>query len=187
MLWRCIHIKDVSKEQIGWCLQWMASDRRAQVDGIANPQAQKRTICAEWLTKTMLSEISGIAAEEISLARDKRGKPYVKNLPFHFSVSHSGDFVACAVSDRPVGLDLEQVRACDISAAKRICSPKELEYILTAEDSLTRFFRVWTAKEAYVKMTGEGIAGMRKADFFSLRSALSVQEKNGCIITICSP
>lgn len=187
MVWRCIHIKDVSEKQLQCCLQWMESDRRAQVERLSNTQMRLSSICGEWLTKTMLSEISGIAAEEISLVRDKRGKPYVKNLPLYFSVSHSGDFVACAVSDRPIGLDLEQVRQCDISAAKRICSPKELEYILTAEDSLTRFFRVWTAKEAYVKMTGEGIAGMRKADFFSLGPALSVQEKNGCIITICCP
>lgn len=82
----------------------------------------------------------------------------------HFSLTHAGDFVAAAVSNRPVGVDLELIgsfaaryadRAKDFTALRRKAyTPAELRACdgETVEDFLTR----WTRKEAIFKQTGVG-------------------------------
>jgi 4'-phosphopantetheinyl transferase len=90
------------------------------------------------------------------------GKPFVDGGP-HFSVSHSGDWAVIAVCDEPVGFDIEAVEpARDIAGvARRAFHPSEREE--AARGGVDTFYRIWTAKESYMKMLGCGTAGM--ADF----------------------
>lgn len=102
------------------------------------------------------------------LCRTERGKPYFPAFPeVFFSVSHSGSFLVCAVSDGPVGVDLqiherrkgesEEEAFLRLSAiAKRFFSPAESEFVSQFSD-LRRFFLLWTARESYVKLNGRGI------------------------------
>ena len=71
------------------------------------------------------------------------------------SLSHSGRFAAAAVSDAPVGVDIEALREVSPSAAKRILCTAELERASCARYVLDRF----VIKEAFLKMTGEGVWG----------------------------
>ena len=185
MLVKCVRKENITAAQRGRCLELMSAERRASVERITHMPTRESTLCGEWLAKTMLSEMSGIPVEEIRLARDERGKPYAVNLPLYFSISHSGEHVACAVSSVPVGLDIEEMRDRDPSVASRVCSEEELAFIFDeAEDVLRRFLQVWTAKEACVKQTGIGLAGMREADYFALQPRLESREEDGCIISV---
>ena len=104
----------------------------------------------------------GMTGEAWNISRDKYGKPYLTDRPeIHFSVSHSGSYWVCAVSDQPVGLDLQfrsrkggtgNGRHSD-RIAERFFHPDENMYIQNAGD----FYDVWAAKESYVKYTGRGI------------------------------
>ena len=87
----------------------------------------------------------------------EHGKPMVDGL--EFSLSHSGNLVICAVSDKPVGCDVEKIRKAPKGVAKRYYSDTERAYLSRfLEDEYDReFFRLWTLKESYVKMTGEGL------------------------------
>ena len=88
--------------------------------------------------------------------------------PPFFSLSHSGDFAVAAVSEFPVGIDIQKLEFCengnieDLSSkikkydnlAKRFFSPKEIDYLSTFTDDLNRterFFILWTMKEAFLK------------------------------------
>ena len=88
---------------------------------------------------------------------DEHGKPKVERL--EFSLSHSGNLVLCAVSEEPVGCDVEEIRKAPERVAERYFSCGEQEYLSQfAEEEYDRaFFRLWTMKESYVKMTGEGM------------------------------
>ncbi len=91
------------------------------------------------------------------------GKPVYNNSDIHFNLSHAGDYVVCAVSDRAVGIDIEGPRKNAIKVAKRFFTQAECDWI---GDDNFRFSRVWTLKEAYAKLTGEGIAGtVSKVEF----------------------
>lgn len=72
-------------------------------------------------------------------------------------------YIVCAVSDKAVGVDIERQRKNVIRVAKRFFTQAECDWI--GNDSL-KFSRIWTLKEAYAKLTGEGIAGtVSKAEF----------------------
>lgn len=106
--------------------------------------------------------------ENRRLVRPAGGKPRFINAPGEeFSVSHSGDWWVCALADRPVGIDLQQHTRLkgeepDAAASRygrmaaRFFHPEEKEYVLE-KDVYRRFFRIWAAKESYVKYTGQGI------------------------------
>lgn len=192
MHFELIKKENITEEDRRRCLSLMTPERRAAVERISHPEVRESTVCGEWLAKSMLSRESGMPVEEIRLARDRDGKPYAENLTLFFNLSHSGEYVACAVSDRPVGLDLEVKKPRDLSVARRICSPRELEYIfhpeqtpcVNEEEMLRRFLLIWTAKEAAVKLTGIGIKGMREEDYFSLLPRLQVYEEKDFVLSI---
>lgn len=105
--------------------------------------------------------------EKFRISKTDRGKPYFTYLPqIHFSISHSGAYWGCAVAMEPVGMDLqehvllkgetvEEASIRFLKLAKRFLHPKEAEFV--EQDAYERFFTVWTAKESYVKYTGQGI------------------------------
>ncbi|WP_424354849.1 4'-phosphopantetheinyl transferase family protein [Methanobacterium sp. MBAC-LM] len=88
---------------------------------------------------------------------DEYGKPYLKNYSdIHFNLSHSEKYVACAVSDSPVGVDIEYVQDIDLSLAKYFFYGTEYEHILNNNNQKKAFFELWVLKESYMKMTGLG-------------------------------
>ena len=86
-----------------------------------------------------------------------RGKPYFPEYPWlHFSISHSGDFWACAMAAQEVGLDLQQhTKGRREHISKRFFHPLENEYL--KKNNYRDYFDVGAAKESYVKFTGSGI------------------------------
>ncbi len=131
---------------------------------------------------TILSALSELSEhdmrslqEEARLARGKHGKPYLVNNRYFISFSHSGEYALCAISDEEIGVDMQEVRPIkEESLRNKICSTEEL--LRLSSEGLNRgedIFRIWTAKEAYVKYTGEGL----KKDFRELQ----VDFENGII------
>lgn len=94
--------------------------------------------------------------EEIVFKTSHSGKPYIEGKPdIHFNISHTAGLLVIAVSDCSVGVDVEKVREVDTRIKKRF-TKAEAEYI---GQSTTRFFEIWTKKEAFLKQKGVGIKG----------------------------
>ena len=85
------------------------------------------------------------------------GKPEVEGL--FFNLSHSGRIVICATAEREVGCDVEQIVKAPEGVTERFFHPGESAYVNArmGEERDHRFFRIWTMKESYIKMTGEGM------------------------------
>ncbi len=91
------------------------------------------------------------------------GRPALAGHPeLQFSLSHSGGLALVAFAAVPVGVDLEAVPAPaavhDVAAALHPQERAELGQLPPAARP-SAFARCWTRKEAYLKGTGEGIAG----------------------------
>lgn len=91
------------------------------------------------------------------------GKPCLRpEMPgeraLYFNLSHSGAYAVCALADEEVGCDIQQISPVRDRLIQRFFHETERAYI---GDSDERFTRVWTMRESYAKMTGEGIAVMR--------------------------
>lgn len=94
-----------------------------------------------------------------TLRTDSSGKPVVEGICFN--LSHSGDIVICAVSEKSVGCDIERVKDAPKQMAKRMFSVEERKCLqqVSGESYNREFFRIWTRKESFLKMTGTGIRG----------------------------
>lgn len=76
-----------------------------------------------------------------------------------FNISHSGTKVICALSDHDIGCDVEQITDIDMEIAKRFFFAEEYQALMRCADKAERndlFFRYWTLKESFMKVTGLG-------------------------------
>ena len=99
---------------------------------------------------------------KVALTQIANGKPFLDER-IHFNLSHSTGLAVLAISTSgPVGIDLEFVdRGIDISGLTRSCFTKGEEQSildLPYSEQATRFFAFWTAKEARMKLTGDGMS-----------------------------
>ena len=103
---------------------------------------------------------SGIT--EASVKRTEKGKPYLPENTAYISVSHSQDLIGICVADEEVGIDLQFSRGVNTQKiANRFFSRQEAEYLKSQENE-NAFFRLWTRKEAFAKLTDEGIGQLVK-------------------------
>lgn len=98
------------------------------------------------------------------------GKPVLRGLSLHFSISHSGGLCAMALSDTPVGIDLQETCAFDRvdldRFAVRFLAPDEYEAFCD-DPTPEQLCRIWTRKEALAKLLGRPLSS-------SLRSLSSL-------------
>ncbi|MCR5049990.1 MAG: 4'-phosphopantetheinyl transferase superfamily protein [Paludibacteraceae bacterium] len=90
---------------------------------------------------------------------NEHGKPHLKNGPY-FSISHCKEAIAVAISDKPVGIDIEFIRPAKKELMERVMSEEEkrkVECLESKEERDRLFTRLWTQKEAIVKYVGTGI------------------------------
>jgi phosphopantetheinyl transferase len=87
------------------------------------------------------------------VTRDTNGKPQLVGGAVHFNTSHSGELALVAVSDAPVGVDIEQQRAI----ADPVAFARRFHFETTDPHEL---MRLWCRKEAWLKARGVGLAGV---------------------------
>ena len=96
-----------------------------------------------------------------ALDRKAEGKPFFPGFPhLHFSISHSKEWLLCAVSTRPVGVDIEDIQPRRSSLPKYALSPAEYAEYQRLGESWQGFYRLWTKKEAWCKYTGLGLRAL---------------------------
>ncbi len=84
------------------------------------------------------------------IKRTENGKPYLEGDPLFFSISHSGTKAVIALSQFPVGVDLELYKNKMHTPITNRFSDREQCEILCEKDFLIH----WTVREAYIKMLG---------------------------------
>ena len=92
--------------------------------------------------------------------KDALGVPLVSNSIF-WSVSHKPDFVAGVVSTGKIGIDLERIKDVSDAVFERIVDPEERAHFSNQSKNIV-FFRAFTAKEAVLKKTTDGMRGLSK-------------------------
>lgn len=143
----------------------LSSNRRIALDRLS-PDDRKRSLAGEWLARKMLAQYLKVSPSSISFTYSHNGKPLTTGA--HFSISHSGKLVACAVDDQPVGLDLECRTSADLRLATSICTPDELVALtqLPRIKQGTHLLKLWTLKEARIKCLDTTLIDLNGASFF---------------------
>lgn len=154
----------------------MDIERRKSVSRLKIAQKQKSSIAADHLCRSAISAFCGVSSDSIIFKKNKHGKPFAADLPVHFNISHSRNIVACAVSDREIGIDIEKIREVNPRSAERFATDDELEYI---KNSKNGFFEIWTLKEAYFKCIGTGLGSDIKNISFKINSSSVICSESG--------
>lgn len=94
---------------------------------------------------------------------NEHDKPFMQNAlggrieGVDFSISHCKNAIAVVLSDRPVGVDVESFRHAEEPLLKRTMNPEEQAEVRNAADPAEAFTRLWTRKEALLKLRGTGL------------------------------
>lgn len=139
---------------------YLTEARRSEAQKRRKPRDRQLCLAAEVLLNRSL-ELTGI---DVSLPavyhRNSYGKPYLsQHKGIYVNWSHSGDWVVCAISDREVGIDLQDTgREPGEAMIRRMLQPVELSYYekIPEERKKRLFYQYWTIKESYLKAVGTG-------------------------------
>ncbi len=132
--------------------------------------AEKESYFARKMLKYAFLDFFQLGLQEEEIGRLENGKPYYrKDNRLHFNVSHCQSAIAVAVSYVPIGIDVEGMREVNERTVRKCCGKEEIAYVFEArgkeqnakgilsKEETQRFLKLWTLKESYVKMTGEGL------------------------------
>ncbi len=164
--------------------------RQEKAQRYRNIEDKRRCVFSYALLISLVREHTKFEGD-IEIYPDEKGKLRLGNLPLGISISHSGNFVAAALNSGEVGIDIETFRDVSVSVINRALNEEEREYLclsgeresLSAESiGAERFFELWTAKEAYVKFTGEGLSGLKSA-VMDTKGKLSVKNSTCKLLT----
>ena len=123
-----------------------------------NKNEQQLRICGKLMLLQLLNESDKIKDCGLNdIQYDEYNKPFFKE-NFHFSISHSEDFVLCAAAKQNrMGIDVEKIKLIDVRLLKNIFSLDEWLSIEQENYNLNYFYYLWTRKEAVLKAIGKGV------------------------------
>ena len=175
MNWQIANTADFTEEEYLAAYERLSPSRKAHIDTFRHPGARKVSLAAQLLLEQMLQKLQIHTVVE----RLPSGQPVLQNRQSFVSIAHCDDWVVCAVSSKPIGIDIEKIRPTKPGMLQKVCTPEELEY---AQQEESRFFEIWTAKEAYFKMKGTGITNFQDINTLSLHR--QIFRKDNYIIQI---
>ena len=150
--------QDIWDFNLDAALSEISEQRREQAVKFKHELGQRLCVLAYQLLKQGLREAYGIEGNP-QFEYNEHGKPAIVGHPeIFFNFSHCKEAVLCAISEQPVGVDVESVRSFNDSLVHYTMNEDEIREIETAEDRAVAFIRLWTMKEAALKLEGTGIS-----------------------------
>ena len=151
----------ISKEAFDNFMMLVSEKKREKINRFRLIEDAKRSLYGEILVRYLACNQFGINNDDIKMQFNEYGKPYIEDyLDFHFNLSHSGQWIVCAISKESIGIDIEQIKPIDIAIAERFFDPLEYKAIMdTSNDMrLVAFYKFWTLKESYIKLISKGLS-----------------------------
>ena len=122
--------------------------QKEKVERYKNDIDKARSLASSYLVNQLSSE---------PLLFNEMGKPYYENGP-HFNVSHSGKYIVMAVSNNPIGIDIEENVEKNVAPLIRLFNEVETKMIREHAD----FYYLWCAKESLIKCMGASVSKVRE-------------------------
>ena len=160
MKFEIININEITAAEYAAVLSRQSAAGRERLEAL-RPADRKRSLAARFLAGRLAAEIYGKA--DFAPFFDENGAPRAEFC--YLSLSHAGEYAACAVSERPVGIDIEPEKPFKRREKYMLFSALESEFVNAAEETAAwRFYTLWTRKEAFVKAAGQRLADAAAAE-----------------------
>lgn len=136
-----------------------------------NPKVTLTKLLGELMVRSLLARFWGLHRGDFTILRNEHGKPYLSGTTgIYYNISHSGDYVVCALSDEEVGVDIERKAVVRMAVANRFFHWQEILCLEKCNDEEQRalFFNYWSVKESYLKYIGSGLSHSLSSFFVDL-------------------
>ena len=147
---------ECSEQEIARLLPLVSPQRREQALRYTHIFGQFCCLKSYELLTALLASTPYTLHSTPSFLYNEHGAPYLEDGPY-FSISHCKQGIVVAVSETPIGIDIEAIRPLNEGLVQKAMNPQEQVQIAAAANPEQEFIRLWTRKEAYVKMLGTGI------------------------------
>lgn len=149
--------KVISDESLHALLHELPEAKRQSLSRITHSETRHHSLVGMYLLQQAMQLAGNKHFSLQQVHYPQQGKPFI-NGNFDFNISHSHDYVVCAVAENSrLGIDIEQRRDIDASRFARYFSRSLLENMQVRPGL---FFDYWTQKEAVAKATGTGIRAL---------------------------
>lgn len=172
--------------ETGECAARLPLWRRETLARLKNDGARRSSIGVGLLWRRVMEENGFDPARPVH--RLEAGKPVFSHGGPWFSLSHSGELCLCALSDAPVGADVQEARPVKLSVARRFC-PDERQWLesLPPPEQTGALLALWARKEAWVKAVSR--ERMVALDEYSVRAdgpwRFTDLRIDGCYAAVC--
>ena len=166
-------------------LEGISEQRREQALRFKHEQGQRLCVLAYQLLKRGLKEVYGIDENPLFIYNEY-GKPSIAGHPeIFFNLSHCKEAAVCVISDHPVGIDVESIREYKESLVRYTMNDDEVREIESSESPASTFIRLWTMKEATMKLIGTGISNDMKNVIDTVTYRYTTVDRQQYIYTVC--
>jgi len=173
----------ITKQFLEQCISVLPQARKQKALSYRFDIDRKMSVISYLLLLYALRENYGIANPHISYGAF--GKPFLTEYPgIHFNISHCPKGCICAVSDKEIGVDIQDIRPFSWDIARCVCYENELKLLERTDDKALLFTKIWAMKESYVKMTGEGITNINLIDTTKIKDEIITFDRKRIIISI---
>ena len=177
--------EDIWKFDLEEALSEISEQRREQALKFKYELGQRLCVLAYQLLKQGLREEYGITENPI-FEYNEHGKPSIVGHPeIFFNLSHCKYAAVCAISDQPVGIDVESIRDYKNGLVSYTMNDEEISEIESSENPSSAFIRLWTMKEAALKLIGTGISNDLKTVIDYQRFHFKTVDCERFIYTVC--
>ena len=167
-------------------LKEISAQRREQALKFKYEQGQRLCVLAYQLLKKGLQQEYGITENPV-FVYNEHGKPSIEGHPeICFNLSHCKEAAICAVSNKPIGVDIESSHELKDSLVNYTMNDDEKAEIAGSHNPAATFIRLWTMKEATAKLTGTGITHDIKSLIDTTTYRYTTIEQQRFTYTICS-
>lgn len=196
----CCELSAVDADLRERCRDLLNDDEQRRLQSFRRDEAAHAFVVARALLRSVLAEKLGCEPRSLRFIRDANDKPQLAGAALHFNVSHGGGWAVLAVSEAPVGVDIEtsQRNTNLLGIARRFFQPAEYELLKALPDDARAqmFYELWTLKEACVKwcglgigraIAGVGVAIVDGAITWTLRSDIAPDAAPGALLFAVAP
>ena len=143
---------------------------RARAERFKRADDRDHFLHTRHIARHLVSAVTGSSVSELVFDDPHGEQPHLASMPdVWISWSRSGPCsIAAMTRTGRVAVDVERISPIAMaSMLDMVATPAEREAVLEAgiseQQQLTRFFRLWTAKEAILKLRGTGLRGDAKS------------------------
>lgn len=156
-----VKVSEIDGEILNYLYEITYFDKRYKNKSYFNKIDKIRTLISKILIRTIITKELKINNSNINFSTNQWGKPFLVDYPeLNFNISHSVDYVLCAIDCKFIGVDIEKIKCIEYEdIAKRFFTINEFNYIMQSDlySNLNRFYEIWTLKESYIKCIGQGL------------------------------